>query len=124
MTIQDAALRLPLNTVVSNVNIYGVPLVIGAKKGYPNFNKMVVQTVADVSRRLEIRRNGARLASTNQMYMIGVSNRFGIEGWNSYATGFQPQPGLAGYGAIHFCTRSTREKAPRCRIHLTSARST
>ena len=57
MTIEHAAVLLPVKTSYSNVNLYGVPLVIGAKKGYPNFNKLVVQTVADVSRRLEIRRS-------------------------------------------------------------------
>src|SRR4029079_17567516 len=79
-----------LRSDLDRVNIYGVPLVIGAKKGYPNFNKVVVQTVAEISRRLEIRRATAAgpLTRTNQMYVISVTNRFGVEGWNSYATNF------------------------------------
>jgi hypothetical protein len=90
MTVEEAAIRLPANTIISNVNILGVPLIIGAKKGYPNFNKMVMQTVADVSRRLEVRKAsmGGPPAETNQMYVVGISNRFGVEGWNSYARDF------------------------------------
>jgi hypothetical protein len=70
--------------------IYGVPLVIGVKKGYPSFNKFVLQTVADISRKLElIKLNpSSPPVQTNQMYVIGVTNHFGIEGWNSYASVF------------------------------------
>ncbi len=97
MTIEQAmgrqagAAAFPLNTVVTNVNLIGVPLVIGAKKGYPNFNKMVVQTLAEVSRRLEVRKTtlSGLPTETNQLYMIGVSNRFVIEGWNSYPRNFE-----------------------------------
>lgn len=93
MTVEQAMVdgRFPLNVPVANINLVGVPLVVGAKKGYPNFNKMVVQTTAEVSRRLEIRKAsfGGLPTETNQMYVIGVSNRFGIEGWNSYPRDFE-----------------------------------
>lgn len=95
MTLEQALTnsveRFPRDVPVVGVNLYGVPLVIGAKKGYPNFNKLVVQTVAEVSRRLEVFKQNVqgRPIGTNQMYVIGVSNRFGIEGWNSYQRDFQ-----------------------------------
>lgn len=90
MTIEQAAQALPLDRVVTNVNLHGVPLVIGAKKGYPNFNKLVVQSLAEISRRLEIRKASpfGPPVATNQMYVIGISNRFGVEGWNSYTADF------------------------------------
>jgi hypothetical protein len=92
MSIEEAALsgKLALNTNILGINVYGVPLVIGAKKGYPSFNKAVVQTVADISRKLEVRRTSQTgpPVSTNQMYVIGVSNRLAVEGWNSYRTDF------------------------------------
>ncbi|MBI2947641.1 MAG: hypothetical protein HYY23_08335, partial [Verrucomicrobia bacterium] len=39
MTAQDVALapNIPTNTPLFGINIFGVPAVIGAKKGYPNF---------------------------------------------------------------------------------------
>lgn len=70
---------------------YDVPFIIGAKKGYPNFNEVALQTAAQVTRRLEVRklRENDRLpAQTNVMYQLTVSNQFGIEAWNSYATNF------------------------------------
>lgn len=94
MTPEQAMLRgdneFPRDVPVLGVNLYGVPFVIGAKKGYPNFNKLVVQTLAEVSRRLEIRKTsmGGPPAQTNQMYVISVTNRIGVEGWNSYGRDF------------------------------------
>lgn len=78
--------------VYTNRNLYGVPVVIGAKKGFPNFNKLVVQTVADISRRVEILKPSPQSvpSETNQMYQIAVTNRFAVEGWNSYIKEFLP----------------------------------
>ena len=66
------------------------PWCIGAKKGYPNFNKLVVQTVAEVSRRVQIRRPNISAPPniTTQMYLLNVTNRIGMEAWNSDATTF------------------------------------
>ena len=76
----------------NTINIYGVPWIIGAKKGFPNFNEFSVQTVAQITRKLEVVRPsvGAPHSSwkTNQMYVIGISNSFGIEAWNSYSNNY------------------------------------
>ena len=75
---------------VSNFNgfVWGVPLVIGAKKGFPNFNEFVVQTSVQVSRNLQIRKKDTNyppvIVATNQMLQLGISNVFGLELWNSY----------------------------------------
>jgi hypothetical protein len=81
--------RLNLNPPM----IYGVPVVVGARKGFPNFNALVMQTDIKVSRKLEFRRPapGARVNETNEMYVIGISNAFGAEAWNSYASTY-PRP--------------------------------
>jgi len=72
--------------------VYGVPLVIGAKKGLPNFNEFASQTAVSVTRKLEFRRGaGGKVAETNQMYVIGISNLFGVEAWNSYSNPFPHQ---------------------------------
>src|ERR1035438_2388176 len=72
--------------------IYGIPLVIGAKKGFPNFNKLAMQTQMQVTRRLQFHRPGvsttAPVNEIDQMYVMGVSNVLGIEAWNSYAANF------------------------------------
>ena len=69
---------------------FGIPLVIGAKKGFPNFNEYTFRTDVTVTRKLEFVRKTTNTTSikdvteTNQMYVVGISNQFGAEAWNSY----------------------------------------
>ncbi|MBI4326735.1 MAG: hypothetical protein HY674_15945, partial [Chloroflexi bacterium] len=80
-------------TTYSNINVYGQPVVIGAKKGFPNFNEFTLQTVVQVTRKLELRKSNANVNTrpnqTNQMYILGITNMFGMEGWNSYAQDYR-----------------------------------
>ena len=67
--------------------VYDVPFLIGAKKGFPNFNEFSMINVAQVSRKVEVvKRTEAdrRPVMTNLVYLLSVSNQFGIEFWNSY----------------------------------------
>ena len=81
---------------VSNVlvNIYDVPWIIGAKKGFPAFNRFSMVNVLSVTRKLEVVRvaTGATTFSmptaTNQMYLFSISNVLGCSLWNSYANDF------------------------------------
>jgi hypothetical protein len=100
---QDAAdPTIPFGFSATN-NIYGVPWVIGVKKGLPNFNGLEVDSTFYVERDLQFnRRNANQLPSTssfaniaaarglttNQMYKMGVINTFGMEDWNSYANNY------------------------------------
>lgn len=80
--------------------IAGTPVIIGVKKGYPNFNEFGVQTIFSNTRRLEfVKTNGTNigpmalaggipLVDTNQSQVIGLTNIFGFEMWNSYAAPF------------------------------------
>ena len=76
-----------------NSNTNGLPMVIGAKKGFPNFNEFTMRTDMLVSRKVQVTRPsaaaGTRPNGTNVMYMLGISNHFGLEVWNSYN---QPYP--------------------------------
>ena len=74
-----------------SANIFGVPIVVGVKKGYPNFNECTMETVMEVTRKVEVSRptTFARPNSTNVMFIMGVSNIFAIEAWNSYSKAFQ-----------------------------------
>ncbi|MHB8522662.1 MAG: hypothetical protein ACYDH9_18140 [Limisphaerales bacterium] len=76
--------------VYSNLNVYGQPVVIGAKKGYPNFNEWNSQTALRITRKLELARpNTNSLPSvTNLMYLLAITNRVGVEAWNAYTNAF------------------------------------
>jgi hypothetical protein len=76
------------------VMAYGVPLIVGAKKGFPNFNEFSMQTAVNVTRKIQILAQTGKPASqvrafaTNQMYVVTISNVFGLEAWNSYSNAF------------------------------------
>ena len=68
---------------------FNVPLIVGVKKGFPNFNEFSAQTQLSILRKLEFRRDPTgRIAQTNQMYVVGITNAFGVEAWNSYSNDF------------------------------------
>ncbi len=89
---------LPLG--ISSSNVWGVPWIIGAKKGFPNFNAFEWQSSVFIERELQFTRDKAdpepagstfpytRIYQTNQMYIVGISNLFGSEDWNSYQAAF------------------------------------
>jgi hypothetical protein len=85
--------------LVADVLAYGQPLVIGAKKGLPNFNEMAMLTRAAAQRKLELRRirgRGGVTYETNQMLILSVTNEFAIEAWNSYTNDYQGNLALSG----------------------------
>ncbi len=72
------------------VNVFGLPLVVGAKKGIPNFNEFSLQTAVQVTRKLQVAKRSLTDPSplTNQLYILSISNFFGVEAWNSYTQAF------------------------------------
>jgi hypothetical protein len=73
-------------------NVYGVPWIIGAKKGLPNFYQFYMNEVVQITRKLEVTRRSTNLSSsdyrsydTNQMYVMSITNNLGISFWNSYS---------------------------------------
>lgn len=90
------AVGVPPIADASEPMVYGVPLVIGAKKGYPNFNELSASTLVSALRMLQFRcplapDTNAPIQQTNVMYLMGISNFLGIEAWNSYSNAF-PRP--------------------------------
>jgi hypothetical protein len=81
-------------------NVYGIPIIIGAKKGFPNFNEFVVQSAVQFSRKLELRKTVPwdRPTETNQMIIIGVSNTVALELWNPWTKTY-PRPLTVKIGA-------------------------
>jgi hypothetical protein len=77
------------------VNIYGVPWVIGAKKGWPNFNQFAVETDYQLTRKLAVDRNSSGPGPATpsdfigrQMFNMTILNHVGMQAWNSYGTGW------------------------------------
>ncbi len=101
MDIGDA--RMPFGLSGMTNNIYGVPWVIGVKKGLPNFNALELDNCFFIERELQFNRNSntpvsptelfpyGRVYTTNQMYLIGVSNLIGVDDWNSYVSSYNNQ---------------------------------
>ncbi|HXF11180.1 MAG TPA: hypothetical protein VN625_10380, partial [Desulfuromonadaceae bacterium] len=81
--------------VYTNINVYGVPWIIGAKKYIPNFNEFAIETSVHVERKLEVMRDTntspPTMLRTNQMYVMSISNWLGVESWNSYSNQY-PSP--------------------------------
>jgi hypothetical protein len=72
--------------------IYGLPLVIGARKGLPNFNEYAMDTRFTLERKLELIKPSpggqTAITQTNQLYTLNVSIECGAEFWNSYRTNY------------------------------------
>jgi len=96
--LSDPTTRRNLKSVDDLRMVYNIPLVIGAKKGFPNFNEFAMQTLVQITRKLQFtRQNGPNtpISLTNQMFLVSISNVFGVEAWNSYVTNFPPPPSPA-----------------------------
>jgi hypothetical protein len=72
----------------NHINVFGVPLIIGAKKGFPNFNEFAMQNAFQLTRKLQVTRTSpSALPNTyayNQMFILSITNQLGVECWNSY----------------------------------------
>ena len=77
---------------LNNVNVYGVPWIIGAKKGLPSFNELNVMNTVQVTRLLQVNRSStnpaAAIYTTNQMYVMSITNSVGMSFWNSYNSNY------------------------------------
>ncbi len=66
-----------------------MPWVIGAKKGFPNFNEFSMENPLTVSRKLEFTNSAAKPPwLTNQIFDVSITNTFGFEAWNSYTNSY------------------------------------
>lgn len=78
--------------VAQNVNIYGVPWIIGVKKYIPGFNQFYLLTSGQASRNLLVSKPSltSPLSDfvTNQMYIFNITNSFGCSFWNPYGSNY------------------------------------
>ena len=109
---------LPGTNVASDVNIYGVPWIIGVKTGLPNFNEFALENNLAITRRLQLTRmtnaslvTPPTITSTNQMYLMSLASSIGIELWNSYAASY-PGTLLIGFNETASLTITNDEGLP------------
>jgi hypothetical protein len=70
-------------------NIYGVPWIIGAKKGLPGFNQFSMVNTVQFERLLQlVRPSVGGPVSTNQMIVMSGNNNVGVSFWNSYSNDY------------------------------------
>jgi hypothetical protein len=88
-----SALSATTNLNNQAVNVYGVPWIIGAKKGLPNFNEFEMENIFQVTRKLsahapkhhgELREPIQNDYAVSQQLTLALTNMFGVECWNSY----------------------------------------
>jgi hypothetical protein len=91
--LNDPEARASIGATPTHLNVYGVPWIIGARKGFPNLNEIVMQSTAQITRKLLIRKpyiitTDFTQFQTAQMFLIGISNVLGVEVWNSYSNNY------------------------------------
>ncbi len=93
----------------TNAVVYNMPFIVGAKKGLPNFNEFALKNVAQLTRRVEVRRPSitARPNQTNLLYQLSISNIFGLEAWNSYTQDFSRSLRLRAAGDLFVMVSNT-----------------
>jgi hypothetical protein len=89
----------------TNGNVAGVPWVVAAEKGLPEFNHYTAESSVLFTRKLQFPRyivNGVVQTNlppqyTNQFYCMAVTNSFGMDAWNSYPSNFRGANGIYYY---------------------------
>ncbi len=88
------------NNPATNLNIYGVPWVVGTKKGFPTLEEAFWQTSIDVTRRVRVVKNTQTVLAANELpgpgksrsldlqYVLHVTNQMGADAINAYKTPF------------------------------------
>ncbi|MGD0349571.1 MAG: hypothetical protein ABSB84_04560 [Verrucomicrobiota bacterium] len=79
--------------------VFGAPLIIGAKKGFPNFNEFYMESAFQLTRKLMVTRQSTNMPMPPpypsssfwgyyEMFNLSLSNHFGVECWNSYRSNY------------------------------------
>jgi hypothetical protein len=85
------------------INVYGVPWIIGAKKGFPAFNKFGMQTISQATRKLQIYRStiptvlNTTTFTTNQLIAFNIQNLLNVDCWNSYTNAYTNEVAIQAY---------------------------
>jgi hypothetical protein len=82
-----------------NIMIHGIPMIVGARKGFPSFNEYGMLNDITVRRRLTFHRDVANgpVTRTNQLYQLTIANTLGLELWNSFSNTYPRNLQLSGW---------------------------
>jgi hypothetical protein len=86
--------------MLNSVNVYGVPWIIGARKGFPSFNELYMLTSAQVLRLMRVNLpsvTGSSGNTTNKQYILSITNFVGMSCWNSYYSNYYGSSNLTIY---------------------------
>jgi hypothetical protein len=81
------------------LNVFGAPWIIGAKKGFPNFNEFYMENAFQLMRRVMVTRQSTNVPAPvptptsgffnfYEMFNLSLNNQFGVECWNSYRSNY------------------------------------
>ncbi|HYG23125.1 MAG TPA: hypothetical protein VEH04_10110, partial [Verrucomicrobiae bacterium] len=77
----------PLPNII-RPNVHGVPWIIGARKGLPNFNEVTLSSRMHLTRRLQASRTSRDAQPSTytfqEQYIMDLWCELGVEAWNSY----------------------------------------
>ena len=73
--------------------VFGVPLIVGAKKGFPNFNEFYMESAFQLTRKIMVTRSSTNVTlnttfTNYEMFNLSLTNQFGVECWNSYRSNY------------------------------------
>ncbi len=94
LSVSSDRLAILMNAIggSNNFNVYGVPWIIGAKKGLPNLNQVSLESFSAITRKLQIVKPSLTADRstwhTNVQYIVGISNAVVVEAWNSYQSNY------------------------------------
>jgi hypothetical protein len=94
MAPESVVAKAAKNQVLDRLIVFGVPMVVGVKKGLPNFNEVQFLSRFRLQRKLEFWKKNVNQTSaslTNQTLLSDMSNEIAVELWNSYTNGY-PRP--------------------------------
>ena len=94
-----ASLSPGIHSGTSAINVFGVPMIVGAKKGFPNFNEFYMESAFQLTRKLMATRQSTNVPapppspsssffSYYEMFNLDLTNQFGVECWNSYQSNY------------------------------------
>ena len=82
----------PAAEFYTNVNVYGVPWIIHAKKGWPNFNEFAMESTFQLTRNCKSHAPAPiqllALINTTRCCNLSIRTEFGVECWNSYTNNY------------------------------------
>ncbi len=89
---RDLTLPADRDALQPDENVIGIPLLIGARKGFPSFNEFSTESISQITRRMRVVKPSLHASrntwTTNLMYGLGISNVVGVETWYPYTNNY------------------------------------